>query len=88
MQRAKLMEMSPLSRVDEIEKPMFVITGANDPRVPKSEADQMVDAIRANGGEAWHLIAGDEGHGFRKKANADYNWLAQTVFWEKHLLAE
>lgn len=88
VQRAKLTEISPLTRVDEIEKPMFVITGANDPRVPKSEADQMVAAIRANGGEAWHLIAADEGHGFAKKANSDYAFLAQLVFWEKHLLGK
>lgn len=87
-QRAKLTEISPLTRVNEIEKPMFVITGANDPRVPKSEADQMVAAIRANGGEAWHLVAADEGHGFRKKANSDYAFLAQLMFWEEHLLGE
>ena len=87
-QRAKLMEISPLTRVSEITKPMFVITGANDPRVPKSEADQMVAAIRAGGGEAWHLIAADEGHGFAKKANADYAFLAQLMFWEKHLSEE
>ncbi|MCL9983758.1 MAG: prolyl oligopeptidase family serine peptidase, partial [Erythrobacter sp.] len=87
-QRAKLTEISPLTRVSEITKPMFVITGANDPRVPKSEADQMVAAIRANGGEAWHLVAADEGHGFRKKVNSEYAFLAQLVFWEKHLLGE
>ena len=87
-QRAKLTEISPLTRVGEITKPMFVITGANDPRVPKSEADQMVAAIRANGGEAWHLVAGDEGHGFRKKVNSEYAFLAQLVFWEKHLLGK
>ncbi len=87
-QRAKLTEISPLTRVSEIAKPMFVITGANDPRVPKSEADQMVAAIRAKGGEAWHLVAADEGHGFAKKANQDYAFLAQLVFWKKHLLGE
>lgn len=88
VQRAKLTEISPLTRVNEITKPMFVVTGANDPRVPKSEADQMVAAIRANGSEAWHLIAADEGHGFAKKANSDYAFLAQLVFWEKHLLGK
>jgi len=87
-QRAKLTEISPLTRVGEITKPMFVITGANDPRVPKSEADQMVAAIRKNGGEAWHLVAADEGHGFAKKANSDYAFLAQLVFWKKYLLGE
>ena len=88
VQRAKLTEISPLTRVNEITKPMFVITGANDPRVPKSEADQMVAAIRANGGEAWHLVAADEGHGFAKKANSDYAFLAQLMFWQEHLLGE
>lgn len=85
-QRKQLMAISPLTRVNEITKPMFVITGANDPRVPKSEADQMVAAIRKNGGEAWHVVAADEGHGFRKKDNADYAFLAQLAFWEKYLL--
>ena len=87
-QRAQLMKISPLTRVNEIAKPMFVITGANDPRVPKSEADQMVAAIRANGGEAWHLVAANEGHGFAKKENADYAFLAQLAFWRKYLLGE
>jgi dipeptidyl aminopeptidase/acylaminoacyl peptidase len=74
--------------VGEIEKPMFVVTGANDPRVPKSEADQMVAAIRANGGKAWHLVAADEGHGFAKKANSDYAFLSQLMFWRTYLLGE
>jgi dipeptidyl aminopeptidase/acylaminoacyl peptidase len=87
-QRAQLMKISPLTRVNEISKPMFVITGANDPRVPKSEADQMVAAIRRNGGEAWHLVAANEGHGFAKKENADYAFLAQLAFWRKYLLGE
>jgi dipeptidyl aminopeptidase/acylaminoacyl peptidase len=87
-QRAKLTEISPLTRVGEITKPMFVITGANDPRVPKSEADQMVAAIRANGGEAWHLVAADEGHGYAKKANSDYAFLAQLEFWKRYLIGE
>ena len=87
-QRKKLMEISPLTRVNEIERPMLVITGANDPRVPKSEADQMVAAIRRNGHEAWHIVAADEGHGFAKKANSDYAFLATLAFWEKHLLGQ
>ena len=87
-QRKQLMAISPLTRVNEIDKPMFVITGANDPRVPKSEADQMVAAIRKNGAEAWHVVAADEGHGFQKKANSDYAFLAQLAFWEKYLLGK
>jgi dipeptidyl aminopeptidase/acylaminoacyl peptidase len=87
-QRAQLTKISPLTRVSEISKPMFVITGANDPRVPKSEADQMVAAIRANGGEAWHLVAANEGHGYAKKENQDYAFWSVLEFWKRYLLAE
>lgn len=85
-QRAKLIEISPLTRVAEIRKPLFVVTGANDPRVPASEADQIVAAVRANGGSAWHLVGTNEGHGFAKKENADYNFWASLVFWQQYLL--
>ncbi len=87
-QRAQLMKISPLTRVNEITQPMFVITGHNDPRVPQSEADQMVAAIRAHGGVAWHMIAANEGHGYAKKENVDYAFLAQLVFWQKYLLGQ
>ncbi len=85
-QRAKLMEISPLTRVKEIRMPTYVVTGANDPRVPQSEADQIVAAIRANGGTAWHLVGKDEGHGFAKKANQEYQLLSTLMFWEQNLL--
>ncbi|WP_033073806.1 S9 family peptidase [Sphingopyxis sp. MWB1] len=85
-QRAKLMEISPLTRAGEIRKPLFVVTGANDPRVPASEADQIVDKVRANGGTAWHLIGTNEGHGFAKKENADYAFWTSLLFWKDHLL--
>ncbi|AQA00284.1 S9 family peptidase [Sphingopyxis sp. QXT-31] len=85
-QRAKLLEISPLTRVAEIKKPLFIVTGANDPRVPASEADQIVKAVRANGGTAWHLVGTNEGHGFAKKENADYNFWASLVFWKQYLL--
>lgn len=88
VQRKQLIAISPLTRVNEITKPMFVITGANDPRVPKSEADQMVAAIRKNGGEAWHMIAANEGHGYQKKENQDFAFLAQLAFWDKYLLGK
>jgi len=87
-QRARLLAISPLTRVKEISKPMFVITGANDPRVPKSEADQMVAAIKGNGGEVWHMVAANEGHGYAKKENVDYAFLAQLAFWQRYLLGE
>ena len=85
-QRQKLLEISPLTRVGEIRLPMFVVTGANDPRVPASEADQIVAAIRANGGSAWHLVGQDEGHGFAKKVNQDYQFWTGLLFWQRTLL--
>ena len=85
-QRAKLEEISPLLRASEIKVPLMVVTGANDPRVPASEADQIIAAVRANGRPAWHLLAENEGHGFRKKANADYQFWASLIFWQKYLL--
>ena len=87
-QRTKLEEISPLVRADQIKIPLMVVTGANDPRVPASEADQIVAAVRANGRPAWHLRAENEGHGFRKKANADYQFWASLIFWKKYLLEE
>jgi dipeptidyl aminopeptidase/acylaminoacyl peptidase len=85
-QRAKLKEISPLGRVDRIRVPLMVVTGANDPRVPASEADQIVAAVRRNGGIAWHLLAKNEGHGFRRKENQDYQFWTSLLFWEQTLL--
>ena len=87
-QRAKLKEISPLTRADEIRIPLMVATGANDPRVPASEADQIIAAVRDNGGEAWHFLAQNEGHGFAKKENADYFLWSSILFWQRHLLNE
>ena len=86
-QRAKLMEISPLTRINEIRLPLFVIQGANDPRVPKSEADQIVSAVRANGQEVWYLVGENEGHGFAKKENQDYQFWTTLMFWQRNLLA-
>jgi dipeptidyl aminopeptidase/acylaminoacyl peptidase len=85
-QRAKLLAISPLTSVDKITKPMMVVTGGNDPRVPSSEADQIVKAIRAKGGTAWHLLGKNEGHGFAKKENIDYNFWTSLMFWKQTLL--
>ena len=87
-QRAKLLEISPLTRVSELRLPLMVVTGANDPRVPASEADQIIAAVRAQGREAWHLLGKDEGHGFAKKVNQDYQFWTTLMFWERTLLAE
>ncbi len=85
-QKAKLLEISPLTRVNELKIPLMVVTGGNDPRVPASEADQIVKAVRANGGSAWHILAADEGHGYAKKENRDYQNYATLYFWEQNLL--
>ena len=86
VQRAKLKEISPLGRANRISVPLMVVTGGNDPRVPASEADQIVAAVRKNGGTAWHLLAKNEGHGFAKKENQDYQFWTSLMFWDKTLL--
>ncbi|MEO0881875.1 MAG: alpha/beta fold hydrolase [Pseudomonadota bacterium] len=73
-------EISPLRNADKITKPIFIIQGFNDPRVPYTESEQILSAVRKNGGEAWYLLAMDEGHGFRKKANRDFQRGAETLF--------
>ena len=83
---AHLEKISPLTSVKKITKPLFVVQGKNDPRVPVTEAEQMVKAIRENGGQAWYLMAKDEGHGFAKKKNADYQFLSTILFLREHLL--
>lgn len=85
-QRAKLIEISPMTSIDKLRIPLFVVTGGNDPRVPPSEADQIVKAVRAKGGTAWHLLGKNEGHGFAKKANIDYQFWSSVQFWQKNLL--
>jgi dipeptidyl aminopeptidase/acylaminoacyl peptidase len=87
-QRAALIAISPLTRVDELRVPLMVTTGGNDPRVPPSEAEQIVRAVRAKGGTAWHLLGQDEGHGFAKKANQDYAFWTSLMFWKQNLLGE
>jgi dipeptidyl aminopeptidase/acylaminoacyl peptidase len=84
---ARLFErISPLNRADRITSRLFVAQGRNDPRVPWTESEQIVRAVRANGRPAWYLLFLDEGHGFRKKANADYFGAATMLFWQQHLL--
>jgi dipeptidyl aminopeptidase/acylaminoacyl peptidase len=66
--------------VSKITKPMLVMQGANDPRVPKSESDQVVEGIRRNGVEVWYVVFSDEGHGFLKKHNNDLRREIETLF--------
>jgi len=87
-QRRKLLAISPLSHVDDLRIPLMVVTGGNDPRVPASEAEQIVKAVRRNDRAAWHLLGKDEGHGFAKKANQDYQFWTSLMFWQRNLLGE
>ncbi|HEY0956442.1 MAG TPA: prolyl oligopeptidase family serine peptidase, partial [Roseateles sp.] len=78
--REFLQQISPLSRADAVRKPLFVVHGRNDPRVPWGEADAMVKAVRANGTPVWFLTAEDEGHSFGKAENRSYLTQATLEF--------
>jgi dipeptidyl aminopeptidase/acylaminoacyl peptidase len=78
--RAYLNRISPLTNASEIRRPLLIVAGLNDPRVPPAEGTQIMGRIRATGGEAWYLAARDEGHGFRKKANRDAYYAAAAMF--------
>ncbi|MEO7207201.1 MAG: S9 family peptidase [Steroidobacteraceae bacterium] len=79
--RSFLRRISPLTNADRITRPLLVVHGKNDPRVPLSEAEQIVNKMRSKGGEVWYLLAADEGHGYRKKQNRDayYETFAQFL---------
>jgi dipeptidyl aminopeptidase/acylaminoacyl peptidase len=86
--RAVLERISPTTNAHRIAKPLFVIQGANDPRVPATEAEQIVETVRAQGGRVWYLLAKDEGHGFRKKPNRDLATAASALFLRQCLGTE
>ncbi len=81
-----LTKISPLTNAGKISKPLFVVQGKNDPRVPYTEAEQIVAAARKNNTPVWYLMANDEGHGFGKKNNQDYLFYATILFVKEHLL--
>jgi dipeptidyl aminopeptidase/acylaminoacyl peptidase len=78
--------IAPLNNAQKITKPIFIIQGKNDPRVPYTEAQQMVEKIKMNGGNVWFLMANDEGHGFAKKNNQDFQFYATVAFVKEYLL--
>jgi dipeptidyl aminopeptidase/acylaminoacyl peptidase len=84
--REFLIRISPLTNADKIKKPLFILQGLHDPRVPVSEAEQIVKAVRKNGIDVWYLLAEDEGHGFGKKSNRNFYQQAMVLFLEKYLL--
>lgn len=78
--------IAPLNQSHKIKKPLFVVQGGNDPRVPLSEAEQMVAQVKSNGSPIWYMMAKDEGHGFRKKSNADLQFYATVQFVKDFLI--
>ena len=84
--RAFLESIAPMHKTQNITKPMFVVAGANDPRVPKSESDQIVAKVRENGTPVWYLLGKNEGHGFQKKKNQDFQFYATILFMQQYLL--
>jgi dipeptidyl aminopeptidase/acylaminoacyl peptidase len=81
-----LENIAPINNIEKIKKPMMVVAGKNDPRVPVTESEQIVGALRKQGTPVWYLMAKDEGHGFRKKQNQDFQFYATVEFLEENLL--
>jgi len=86
--RAWMERTAPLNNVDKVTKPLFIVQGMNDPRVPRTEAEQMVAALKRRSVPVWYLMAKDEGHGFRKKGNQDFQFYATILFTERYLLGQ
>ena len=81
-----LERISPTSHAQRITKPLFVVQGRNDPRVPYTEAEQIVAKARANNSFVWYLRGENEGHGFVRKENADFQFYATVMFIRATLL--
>lgn len=86
--RAHLERISPLNNIERMSRPLLIVQGANDPRVPQSEADQLVAALRSQGQPAPYLLALDEGHGFRKRSNRDAYLAVAAEFLQRHLVGD
>jgi len=84
--RAHLEKISPLTNAARIKKPLFVIQGKNDPRVPYTEAEQIVETVRKGGTPVWYLRAENEGHGFQKKDNQDFQFYSTVLFMQQTVL--
>jgi dipeptidyl aminopeptidase/acylaminoacyl peptidase len=84
--REFLERIAPMNNVEKIKKPMMVVAGKNDPRVPVTESDQIVAALKKQGTPVWYVMAKDEGHGFQKKANADFQFYTTVEFLQEYLL--
>jgi dipeptidyl aminopeptidase/acylaminoacyl peptidase len=86
--REYLTRIAPLTNADEITKPLFAVVGKNDPRVPYSESVQILEKLRKNGTPTWFLVANDEGHGYAKKRNREFQFYSTIMFVRQYLLQE
>ncbi|MDH3642718.1 MAG: prolyl oligopeptidase family serine peptidase, partial [Gammaproteobacteria bacterium] len=86
--RRFLESISPLNHAERITRPLMISQGNNDPRVPAGESSQIAAVLADAGTPVWYVLALDEGHGFRKKVNADYHAAARVLFLEKYLLGD
>ena len=86
--RSFLERASPLASAHMIHTPILVVQGQNDPRVPVTEAEQMVAAVKKNGVPLWYVVGKNEGHGFAKKVNQDYLQAVEVMFLRTYLLGE
>jgi len=84
--REFLLRTAPMSHTADVHKPLLVVAGYNDPRVPYTESEQIANAVKQNGVPVWFLMAKDEGHGFAKKKNADFQFYVTAMFIQKYLL--
>ncbi len=84
--REFLERIAPMNNIEKIKKPMMVVAGKNDPRVPVSESDQIAGALKKQGTPVWYMMAKDEGHGFQKKANRDFEFYVTVEFLKEYLL--
>jgi dipeptidyl aminopeptidase/acylaminoacyl peptidase len=81
-----LNRIAPLTNAEKITKPLFIVQGGNDPRVPLSESEQLLERVRRNGTPVWYLMAKDEGHGFYKRQNQDFLFYSTVLFVQRYLL--
>jgi dipeptidyl aminopeptidase/acylaminoacyl peptidase len=86
--REYLERTAPLNNAEKIRKPVFAVVGKNDPRVPWTESRQMLDRLKGNGIPTWFLMANDEGHGYAKKKNQDFQFYSTILFVRQFLLGE
>ena len=86
--REYMEKIAPLNNSEKIRKPVFAVVGKNDPRVPWTESRQILDKLKSSGVPTWFLVANDEGHGYAKKKNQDFQFYATIMFVRQYLLGE